>query len=110
MIRLFTEHTGHALRSETAARTNIRRTQMVSSQQALIRLEPSGFNDPLEKHPGAVLDRSAKYLFWRSFLVHNTIVEEADLGCDFFCKAHLMRRQQHGHALLSQVAHNVQHF
>jgi len=41
--------------------------------------------------------------------VHHAAVEEADLARDLAGEAHLVGGEQHGHALLRQLAHDVQH-
>ncbi len=41
-------------------------------------------------------------------LLHAAAVEEADLARDLAGEAHLVGGEQHGHALLHQIAHDVQ--
>ena len=38
----------------------------------------------------------------------DALIEKANLRCDFLGKTHFMGGQQHGHALLGQIAHDIE--
>ena len=47
--------------------------------------------------------------FRRSGFLNNTICHEYDLARDLACKAHLMRNDNHRHAILCKILHDLKH-
>ena len=71
-------------------------------------LQPPRLDDAPEEGARALLGRRAENLFGRALLVHHAAVEEADLARHLAGEAHLVGGEEHGHALLRQIAHDVQ--
>ena len=71
--------------------------------------EPAGVDDPAQELPGARLARVAENLLGRPLLEHPAAVEEAHPVGDLAREAHLVRGDEHGHAVVLQLADQAQH-
>src|SRR5205823_3556833 len=67
------------------------------------------FDDPREKLARPFLARRREDLVRRSFLEDDALVEEANLVRDLAREAHLVRRDDHRHAGVRELAHEVEH-
>src|SRR5688500_13198316 len=74
-----------------------------------VRLEPPCLDDPLQKLLRSRLTRRAEDLRRRSLLEDAARVEEADPAGHVPCEPHLVRRDEHGHALRGQLANDGEH-
>src|SRR5579863_9644942 len=72
-------------------------------------LDAIGFADIPQKRSGPVALRVAEELFCGPLLIDRTAVQEADFGRYLACKAHLMRREQHGHTFNRKLPYDVQY-
>src|SRR5690242_13521210 len=71
-------------------------------------LQPPGLDDALEEGARPLLLGVAEDLVGRALLVDHAAIEEADLARDVAGKAHLVGSEQHGHAVLGEVAYDVE--
>ena len=68
------------------------------------------FADALYERFGGAVDRVFKHLLSRAVLVDYSLVHKEDAGAHIAGELHLVGHDEHGHAFLSQLADDAEHF
>src|SRR5438128_2025022 len=55
------------------------------------------------------MSRAVEYLVWRPLLENLSLMEIQDAVTDIACEAHLVRDDDHRHAVLRKLPHGVEH-